>query len=386
MKQRYTAAIHRDQIVRRRGAIVIVILAMLVVFLGVVAFAIDIAYMQLSRTELRIATDAAARAAGEALTREQDLGVAFQAAKDLAAANLVAGNPLLLDDEDIIPGNASQENDGTWTFTANGEPTNSIRVLGRRTPDALSGSVRLFLGGPIFGVDDFHPQLASTVVRMDRDICIVVDRSSSMKLDLASEASGMGLDDPRIALPPDPVDSRWAALAAAVQEFVAALATTPQTEHVALVSYASDFTHSGVTNNASDIDQTLSPDDALVNSGMQSISDRVFNGGTNISAGIDSGVEVLTVTEQARPFARKTLVLMTDGHATEGRDPVLAAEDAALDGVVVHTITFGSGAEQSAMEAVAAATNGKHYHAPDAEALKAIFREIALTMLVTLTE
>jgi hypothetical protein len=207
-----------------------------------------------------------------------------------------------------------------------------------------------------------------------------------MKLDLASEATGMSLDDPRIGLPPDPVDSRWAALATAVQEFVAALGTTPQTEHVALVSYASNFTHSGVSNNASDIDQTLTSDHALVNTAMQSISDRVFNGATNISAGIDSGVEVLVNTEQARPFALKTIVLMTDGHATEGRQPVVAAEDAARDGIVIHTITFGSGAQQAAMSAVAAATDGKHYHAPDAEALRTIFREIALTMLVTLTE
>jgi hypothetical protein len=221
---------------------------------------------------------------------------------------------------------------------------------------------------------------------MDRDICLVVDRSSSMKLDLASEASTMSLSDPRICLPPDPVDSRWAALATAVEGFVAALATTPQTEYVALVSYASNFTLCGVANNASDIDQELTPEHTLVNSAMQSISGSAFNGATNISAGIDSGVEVLTDPGQARPFALKTIVLMTDGHATQGRLPVLAAEDAAQHGIVIHTITFGNGAQQSAMIDVAAATDGKHYHAPDAVALEEIFREIALTMLVTLTE
>jgi len=385
MKKRHNATDSRNGVVRRRGAMLVLIALLMIVFLGAVAFAVDVAYMQLTRTELRIATDAAARAAGEALTREQDLASAFQAAKDLAALNLVGSTPLLLDDGDIIPGNSSREADGSWTFTANGTPTNGIRVVGRRTSDSLSGSVPLFFAG-VFGIDDFTPSMTSTVVRMDRDICLVVDRSSSMKLDLASTAAGMSLSDSRVCLTPDSVDSRWAALATAVQGFVTALATTPQTEHVALVSYGSDFAYCSVSNNASDIDQDLNADHSLVNSAMQSISDSVFNGATNISAGIDSGVVVLTDPLQARPFALKTIVLMTDGHATEGRDPVLAAEDAALEGIMIHSITFGNGAQQPAMEAVAAATGGKHYHAPDAAALEAIFREIALTMLVTLTE
>ncbi len=183
-----------------------------------------------------------------------------------------------------------------------------------------------------------------------------------------------------------PVHSRWAALATAVQGFVTALATTPQTEHVALASYASDYELCGITNTASEIDQELTPDHTLINGAMQSISDTAFNGYTNIAAGIDSGVEVLTDPGQARPFAMKTMVLMTDGHQTAGRDPVLAAEEAAREGIVIHTITFSTGADQAAMQSVADAAGGNHYHAPDAQALEDIFREIALTIMVTLVE
>ncbi len=46
---------------------------MMIVFLATVAFSVDVAYMQLSKVQLRTATDAAARAAGESLSREQDL-------------------------------------------------------------------------------------------------------------------------------------------------------------------------------------------------------------------------------------------------------------------------------------------------------------------------
>jgi hypothetical protein len=38
------------------------------------------------------------------------------------------------------------------------------------------------------------------------------------------------------------------------------------------------------------------------------------------------------------------------------------------------------------MKAVAEATGGRHFHAPDAKALEAIFREIASTLPVLTTE
>jgi hypothetical protein len=358
---------------------------MIVIFLGAVAFSVDIGYMQLSRTQLKIATDAAARAGGEALTRVQDLPTAVQAAKDMAAANLVAGEPLILADEDLITGNSAQQADGTWVFTENGTPTNSIRVSGRRTSDSPSGTVSLFFGS-VFDVYDFEPTKVSTVVRTDRDICLVVDRSSSMKLDLATTSETMSTGDPRFCEVPDAVDSRWAALADAVQVFTDTLASTPQTEHVSLVSYASDYTNCGVTNNASDIDQDLASDHTQVNQAMASISSTVFNGATNIAAGIDDGVVALTDPTTARPFATKTMIVFTDGHRTAGRQPDLAAQDASLENIVIHTVTFGNGANQLDMQAVADATGGNHYHAPDAQALEDVFREIAMTISVTFTD
>ena len=53
----------------------------------------------------------------------------------------------------------------------------------QRSPHAYRpwGSVPIFFGR-VFNVFDFQPVQAATVVRLDGDICIVVDRSSSMKL------------------------------------------------------------------------------------------------------------------------------------------------------------------------------------------------------------
>jgi Mg-chelatase subunit ChlD len=153
-----------------------------------------------------------------------------------------------------------------------------------------------------------------------------------------------------------------------------------------LVSYASDGTWCSVTNNKADIDQVLTENLSLVTTALNTISNRAFNGSTNVSAGIDKGVIVLTDTARIRPFAAKTMVLMTDGLWNQGRDPELAAIDAKAKSIVIHTITFGDSADQTSMQRVAAATGGKHFHAPTPEALQNIYREIALSLPVILTE
>ena len=58
------------------------------------AFCINSAQMQLSRTELIIATDAAARAGGRAFSEEQTVSAAKTAAFVTAALNNVDGQPL----------------------------------------------------------------------------------------------------------------------------------------------------------------------------------------------------------------------------------------------------------------------------------------------------
>jgi Ca-activated chloride channel family protein len=368
---------------RRRGAISILVCLLLVVFLASVVLSVDVAYMQLCRTRLRSATDAAARAAGEALSREQDLDASRQAAKDIAAANMVAGTPLLLDDDDIIFGHSEQQNSGAWDFVAGAEPINAVRVNGRRTRTAPSGSINT-LFGRFFNVFDFQPTQLATVVRLDRDICLVVDRSSSMKLYLTDTAPTMSTGDSRFCQKPNLALSRWGALAVAVDRFTSALYTTPQSEHLGLVSYGSNYTSCSYTNYAATINQSLSNDYSDATAALQSISDSKFNGMTDISAGILKGIEVLT-SAQARPFAAKTMVLMSDGAYTQGVQPSTVAPQAAAENIVIHTITFGE-ANPAEMQAIADATGGNHYIAPNAAALQDIFEEIALTLPVMFTD
>ena len=80
------------------------------------------------------------------------------------------------------------------------------------------------------------------------------------------------------------------------------------------------------------------------------------------------------------------MIVMTDGIHNLGPEPVLSAQEAATKDIVIHTITFSSDADIKRMEDVAAATGGRHFHAPTAADLARIFKEIASTLPVMLTD
>jgi hypothetical protein len=370
---------------RRRGAMLYLILLFLITFLAMTALSVDVAYMHLTRTQLRAATDAAARAGAEALSRDQSTSAARSAAKQLAEANLVAGEPLKLADSDIVFGHSSRQSDGTWRFIDGGTPTNSLQVLGQRTRTSRSGSVGLFFGR-VFNVYDFQPVQSATVVKLDHDICIVLDRSSSMKLGLSSTAETMSTSDPRFSRPPQTPDSRWAAATAAVDVFVDTLQQTPAKEHCAVASFASDYSAFGVNNAGASLDQALTNVPGLIKSAAHSHDSKTFNGMTNTGAGLDAAIAELTHTTRARPYAAKMIVFLTDGFRTAGNDPVLSARYAASRNIIIHTVSFGANFNQSELIAISDETGGNHYHAPDAATLSQTFREIALTTAVMLTK
>jgi hypothetical protein len=347
------------------------------------AFAVDVAWMQLVRTELRAATDAAARAGAKELSLSQDVDAARARAKEAAARNLVAGAPLLLADSDIEFGESRQANSSSkFTFTSGGTLLNSLRVTGRRTNGSPSGAVDLLFAG-FLGVRVFEPQNTATSTLLDRDICLVVDRSGSMMWTLAggsSNPAGTGDCDP-----PHPTQSRWGALAIAVSAFLAELDNTNQNELVGLASYSSDTNECGRTYNISDINSDLVADYSVIRGEMARIGSAPVKGRTCISAGIEEGITVLTGS-RTRPFAIKTMIVMTDGIHNLGTEPIVPARVAADRGIVIHTITFSSDADIARMQAVAAATGGQHFHAPDAQELIRIFKEIASTLPVLLTQ
>ncbi|MCA9204275.1 MAG: hypothetical protein KDA59_14575, partial [Planctomycetales bacterium] len=118
----------RDRRLDRRGAVLPLVVVFLVVLLAMAMFTVDVAYMQLVRTELRAATDAAAKAGVEALGRNQSSEAAIAAAINLASRNQVAGSPVILRAEDITIGTSAYQADGSWQFAPGGARPNAVRV------------------------------------------------------------------------------------------------------------------------------------------------------------------------------------------------------------------------------------------------------------------
>ncbi|MEZ5949419.1 MAG: pilus assembly protein TadG-related protein [Planctomycetaceae bacterium] len=112
----------------RRGAMLVLIAALMSVFLIALVFTIDVAYMQLVRTQLRVAADASAKAGMEALTRTESVVVARQVMRDVLASNQVAGRALTVQDQDIQFGRTGANPDGSWQFLPNQQPYQAIRV------------------------------------------------------------------------------------------------------------------------------------------------------------------------------------------------------------------------------------------------------------------
>jgi Ca-activated chloride channel family protein len=349
-------------------------------FIIAAAFAVDVAYMQLARTELRTATDAAARAGAKTLSVSQNQATARAAAVAAAAKNNVAGKGLMLTNDQVVIGVGSQTSDTSrYKFTPGGNQPNAVRVTGKRTASSAAGPVGLLLGR-MLGTTTFEPVHIATSTQLDRDICLVVDRSGSMMWSLdGSTLSGGACAKPNMT------KSRWGGAYTAVNAFVAELDSTLQEEQCALVTYSSSGSGCGYKFTTSDINCPLDFDYQPIRDEMNDLSSKPVQGGTAIGAGIDNGVKVLT-SSSVRPFAVRTMVVMTDGLHNSGGDHVTAAKKAAAKNITINTVTFSNEADVTRMKAVAEATGGKHFHADNAGELEEIFREIASTLPVMLTE
>ena len=167
----------------RRGAMLVLVAITLIIFIVALVFSIDIAYMQLVRSQLRAAADAAAKAGAITLSTTQDDQAAIQKAIDIAAENTVAGEAMQLASSDVEVGKSTRQTNGSWDFVAGAMPYNAVRVNAERTTGSTAGPVRLLVGG-MLGVHTFEPSHVATASQMDQDVVLVLDRSGSMAWDV----------------------------------------------------------------------------------------------------------------------------------------------------------------------------------------------------------
>lgn len=369
-----------SQRVTRRGVVAPLVAILLPVLLLLLGFSVDLAHMQKARSELRVATDNAARAAAAALARTDSFQQARNAAKGVALANTVAGKGLELADEDIGFGRSLRQGN-KYIFQAGMTPANSVKVSSKRTAKSLGGSVSLFFGS-LLGKSDFEPEADAVASFLNVDICLVLDRSTSMKVDASSDEEGLYTNDSRYCQPPG-YDTRWVALDGAVRDFTKILRKSNAVEHVAVVTYSSDITGTVFesvcgqpyrTTFASTLDVPLTSSMDTIDAVINDLTNALWNGNTDIESGMRTGLAELLAN--SRPTSDMKLIVLTDGNENIGSSAAAAKDCAAAD-VQVHTITFGDFADQATMKAVADIGGGAFQHAKDAKTLRKAFRKLA---------
>lgn len=391
----------------RTASASVLIVTMMFVFIVTAAFTVDYAYMQLVRTELRAATDAAAKAGAEALSRTQSTDTAKSEAIRYAAANTVGGRAFRLTNNDITVGRISTSGNGKWTFQAGGSPPNAVRVNSRTGEGCSHEAVPLYFSG-VLGKTGFTPQCQSTAGQQEVEVCLCLDRSGSMNFDMSgvdysfptgnpnlSNFTGWGWDWRNMLSRPHPTLSRWAALTRAVNVFFDQAGRNNPQPRVSLVTWGSNYTMPIAPYTyypASSTDFAL-PSSGSVDWSSNSNSVRTLvsakanqpiMGGTNLSAGLDNAVAALTGANSNR-FSSKVVVLLTDGQWNDGRDPTQAAYDARAAGIIVHCVSMLT-QYQSDLEEIATITGGRYYGTSNETELRAAFEEIARSLPVVLTD
>lgn len=363
----------------RRGATLVFVAIMLPVILILAAFAVNIAYMELNRTELRVATDAAARAAGRTYALTGNTSQAISSGQAAARLNPVANKALGLAASDFVFGESTRNSTNVrYSFTAGGKNLNSVKVTGRRTAGSPDGPIRLLFPDTL-GRSTFQPTQEAISSQIEVDLALVMDRSGSMAYawNEPTDTSKTPKGAPKNwefcdAAPPL---SRWRNAVSATDVFLAELTKSPTSERVSLATYS--------TSASQNIDLTTNY--TTISNGMNVYTKEFCGGSTNIGGGIDQGRLALQKSGVSRAWASKIIVVMTDGIHNTGTDPIAAANRAAAADIQVFTVTFSTEADQTRMKKVAEIGHGKHFHADSGTDLAAVFKQIAGSLPTLLT-
>ncbi|MEO8496510.1 MAG: TadE/TadG family protein [Planctomycetota bacterium] len=160
---------------RKQGAIAVLMAFVLVIILGMVAFAVDVGQMSLARTELQASVDSSVLAAAAMMFGEQPLAAARAEATKYAAYYRVAGESHQLDPNGVELGTWDRQ---TRRFTAltGGQTGNAVRVT------STVSDVSTFFG-KVLGRDRFSVTASAIVSTQPREFAFVVDLSGSMNDD-----------------------------------------------------------------------------------------------------------------------------------------------------------------------------------------------------------
>ncbi|MGD0516470.1 MAG: pilus assembly protein TadG-related protein, partial [Thermoguttaceae bacterium] len=163
---------------QHRGAILLLTVLLIVVLLGMIAFAVDLGYLMMAKTQLQAAADSAALAAAGSMGQSQT--IASNAAKSYAAQNLIGNQSVQLGSSDITYGTWDKTT-RTFTPVSSGLISNAAKVTAK-ADSTTTGAIPLFFGR-ILNLYSVNLSASATATCNPRDICFVVDLSGSMNND-----------------------------------------------------------------------------------------------------------------------------------------------------------------------------------------------------------
>lgn len=166
----------------RRGAVAAQVAVSMTFLLGMAALVIDMGMVFNTRAELQRTADAAAIGAATKLGdwgQGSALDAARTVAQDFANSNQVLRDGVQLGSSDVVFGRASLPAVGAkYVFTPTETFPNAVRVHVRRTADSGSGAVPMILAN-LFGLSEVDLGASAAAILTPRDICFVIDLSSS---------------------------------------------------------------------------------------------------------------------------------------------------------------------------------------------------------------
>ena len=356
----------------RQGATAAMLALMLPVVLAIAAYAINVVYIELARTELQITIDVSTRAAGRVLAVTGSTQQATAAAERLMTENPFANEKMTLSGSDVVFGVSTRIAENQRYQFGTGKNPNAVQIK-------ANGTIKVPMLFPTMGVPiDFRPIKTTISTQTELDIALVLDRSGSMAFSTTEVSGNYNPANAPIgwkfgdAIPPQ---ARWTDAVTAVQSFLDLVSKSNQQEHVALCTYNDAV--------ATDVDLTSKYYD--ISKAMAKYSAKFDSGATNIGDGIFAGAVALSDQKAARSWATRVMIVLTDGIHNTGTDPVYAAQCAAAENIQIYTITFSAEADIARMQQVAAAGSGKHIHASSGAELVAAFEEIAHSLPTLIT-
>ena len=394
----------------RSGVSAVLIVVLLFVFVVCAAMTVDIAYMQLIRTQLRAATDGAALAGAENLARTGSRQKATQAAIDYGSAHVVAGEQFRLEDRDIVFGRVRERSNGGFDFTAGQTPYNAVQALGKLTPGSAAGPARLFFARAL-GHGDFSTQLTAVAGARRTEVCLTLDRSASMAWNFSGREwsytsnhpllvnyPGLRLSWRYFVSPPHPSGSRWSSTRQAVQLFLQEVGNSVHQPRVGLVTWASEsalqlppfiaYRRYPAMTLEVPLPATGSynwgDNSNAILQALDQVGPDTLSGQTNMSAGLQAAIAELE-SASSSDFASKVIILLSDGRWSQGRNPILMARQARQKDITIHCVSLLSD-DLRTMQQIATITGGQMFTADSEQQLREAFAQLARELPVSLTQ